>query len=95
MVRGAYRTNARAKRAYRSPGGETRVHYFKKQPKKAHCAECGAILAGVPAKRPYQIRKLTKSQRRPERIFGGNLCAQCVDKKIKLKVLEYNSTSAQ
>jgi len=91
MVRAAYRTHSRAKVNYKSPGGETRTHYFKKPPKKAHCAECGAVFAGVPAKRPYQIHKLPKCQLRPQRIFGGNICGNCVDKKIKAKVLQYNT----
>ncbi|MBI4813847.1 MAG: 50S ribosomal protein L34e [Methanobacterium sp.] len=72
-----YRSRTYKRRFRRTPGGETVLHYKKKKPKKHHCAECGKLLHGVPRGRPYQIRKLAKSKKRPNRPFGGNLCTEC------------------
>jgi large subunit ribosomal protein L34e len=64
------------------PGGRTVIHYKYKKPKKAHCARCKAPLAGVPRERPYKIRKMSKTQKRPERPFGGMLCSRCMRAEI-------------
>lgn len=61
----------------RTPGGEVKVVYKKKKPGKAECANCGAVLKGVPRERPYKMRKKAKTERRPERPYGGVLCARC------------------
>ena len=52
-------------------------------PSKHVCAECGAVLHGVPRGRPYEIGKLAKSQKRPNRPFGGYLCPKCARKHFK------------
>ena len=56
------------------------LRYKKKKPSKHVCAECGAVLHGVPRGRPYEIGKLAKSQKRPNRPFGGYLCPKCARK---------------
>lgn len=68
----------------RTPGGDTRLYYIKRKPKKAHCAKCGAVLSGVPRERPYKMKKLSKTEKRPQRPFGGNLCSRCT----RLMILE-------
>ena len=62
----------------------TRLHYLKRKPKKNHCAECQRPLPGVPKLRPYQLRKLSKTSRRPQRPYGGVLCSPCMRDKIKM-----------
>ncbi len=66
----------------KTPGGITRVHYRKRKPSKAKCAICGKPLHGVPRERPYKIRNMAKTQKRPERPYGGVLCSSCMRKKI-------------
>jgi large subunit ribosomal protein L34e len=61
----------------RTPSGKSKLFYLKRKPKKAHCANCGKVLAGVPRERPYKMKKLSKTQKRPQRPFGGNLCSKC------------------
>ena len=68
------------KRAY-GPGPHAKDK--KKKPSKHVCAECGAVLHGVPRGRPYEIAKLAKSQKRPNRPFGGYLCPKCARKHFK------------
>jgi len=46
------------------------------------CARCGAVLNGVPTT-DYKRRKLPKSSKRPERMFGGFLCSRCLREALK------------
>ncbi|MBS3098195.1 50S ribosomal protein L34e [Candidatus Woesearchaeota archaeon] len=77
MPKRSYRSRSIRKIYIKTPGGKTVIHYERKKPKKAHCGSCGAILKGVPRERPYKLRKLAKTQRRPERPYGGVLCSKC------------------
>ncbi|HID15448.1 MAG TPA: 50S ribosomal protein L34e [Candidatus Atribacteria bacterium] len=62
----------------RTPGGRVAVHYVREKRGKHVCAICGAPLHGVPhRKSPSKVRKLAKTERRPERVFGGVLCPGC------------------
>ena len=65
------------------PGNRITVQYRKRKPKQARCASCGKALHGIPRERPYKMRKMAKTQKRPERPFGGALCSICMRKKIK------------
>jgi len=58
------------------------TQYNKKKPAKSHCGGCGVVLPGV-ALNNSVITKHPKTQRRPERQFGGVLCARCSRETIK------------
>jgi len=64
----------------RTPGGRTKTHHKKRNPKIAHCGNCRGILNAVPRARPYIMRRLAKTKKRPERPYGGNLCSSCMRK---------------
>jgi large subunit ribosomal protein L34e len=66
----------------KTPGGKTVTQYKKKKPAKAICSGCKNPLKGVPRERPYKMRKLAKTKKRPERPFGGALCSKCTRKRI-------------
>ncbi len=68
-----------------TPGGKRTIHYRKGKPSKAVCGSCGKELAGVPRERPFRIKRLSKTQRRPERPYGGVLCSACTRKTLKEK----------
>jgi len=70
----------------RTPQGRTSTHYVKQKPKKATCARCGASLGGVPREIPNRLKKMTRSQRRVSRKFGGVLCGKCVRAAEKYRV---------
>lgn len=78
-----YRSRSYKRVRKNTPGGKNVLRYKKKKPSKHVCAECGKILHGVPRGRPYEIRKLSKTQRRPSRPFGGYLCSECARKHFK------------
>ena len=67
------------------PGGGLKVHYRRKKAQKAHCAQCKKVLSGVPEGRPVKIKRLAKTERRPERPYGGVLCSPCTRALFKEK----------
>lgn len=70
----------------RVPSGESRLFIKRKKVNAAHCAVCKTELSGVPSKRSYEMRKLAKTEKRPERMYGGVLCGNCVKEKLKAAV---------
>ena len=67
------------------PGGSTRLHYERKKPKAARCGNCGAVLKGIPRELPIKFKGMSKSQKRPERPYGGVLCSRCMRQTIVQK----------
>jgi large subunit ribosomal protein L34e len=86
MVRPSLRSTSLRKIRKKIPGGASIIHFFRKRPGGAVCAECGKPLHGVSREISSKIRKLSKSKKRPERPYGGKLCSECSRKKIKEKV---------
>jgi len=84
----AQRSRSFARKRVTTPGGTVKIHYTKKKPGIARCAECKKPLHGVPRGLPSEIAKLTKTQKRPDRPYGGNLCPPCTRKHIKSKNME-------
>ena len=60
----------------------TRLKYKRRKPSKAVCAGCKTTLHGVPRENPLKLKQNPKSQRRPQRIYGGVLCPSCTQRKI-------------
>ena len=87
MVRGQFRSKTFRWVRVRTPGSKVSVQYRLRKPKKAHCGVCGAVLNGVPRERPTVMMGLSKTQKRPERMYGGVLCSKCTRAKIVAKVL--------
>ncbi|NPA04536.1 MAG: 50S ribosomal protein L34e [Crenarchaeota archaeon] len=88
MPRPAYRSRSLRRVKRRTPGGETRTYYEKRRPGPARCALCGKPLNGVPRLRPPKLRNLPLSQKRPERPYGGVLCARCLERLLKKTIRE-------
>ncbi len=78
-----YRSRSYRRVFKKTPGGKTVLRYKKKKTSKHVCAECGKLLHGVPRGRPYEIRKLAKSKKRPNRPYGGYLCPECTRRVFK------------
>ena len=85
MPRPAQRSRSFKKNPVSTPGGRTTIHYIKKTPGIARCAVCRQPLHGVPSDLPAQIKKLKKTNRRPDRPYGGNMCSACTRETIKSK----------
>ncbi len=68
-----------------TPSGKHVIHYEKRKPSIAKCGECGKELAGVPRAGPREMKRLAKTERRPQRPYGGNLCTACMRKQMVFK----------
>ncbi|SRR6056297_2923386 len=88
MVRPALRSHSMARKKRRLPGNNTTVHYDRRAPSRAHCPITKKKLHGVPHVRPSKLRKLTKTQRRPNRPYGGKVTHGALAKAIWEKVDE-------
>ena len=88
MPRGMFKSRTFRRVSTKVPGGKTKLHYKKRKPSIAHCGRCGTQLQGIPRGSAKDIAKLSKSQRRPERPFGGVLCSQCLKDIIKYEARE-------
>jgi len=83
MPRPRYRTKSLRKIKVRTPGGTLTMHYEKRHKGWYKCAVCGKPLAGV----PREPKELPKSSRRPERPYGGYLCAECLRRELVLEII--------
>ncbi len=84
MVSGIHKSRTYKRTKVRTPGGKVVMHYGKRLPQKPQCGVCGQQLHGIPQARPYVMRNLAKTKKRPERPYGGVLCSKC----MRLKLLE-------
>ncbi len=87
MVRPALRSRSLRRVPRRTPGGYTVVHHERRKPGPARCARCGKPLNGVPRARPATLRRMSKTAKRPERPYGGVLCARCLAELIRESVI--------
>jgi len=83
MVKPSLRSRTFRRLQVKAPGGRTVQHYKRREPAKAKCADCKCELQAVPNKRATEMRKLAKTEKRPERPFGGKLCSACMRLMIK------------
>jgi large subunit ribosomal protein L34e len=67
------------------PGGASVIHYLKREPSKARCANCKKVLHGVASTRPAGMKKLAKTKKVTSRAYGGNLCPGCTKELFKAK----------
>lgn len=61
----------------RTPSGKIKIHNRKERPSSVKCANCKSPLHGLSRLIPSEIRKLSASERRPDRPYGGYLCSNC------------------
>ncbi|ARM75948.1 50S ribosomal protein L34e [Acidianus manzaensis] len=65
------------------PSGKSKIHYNEKKNGSAKCQICNRPLQAVPTNK---VNNLSKSEKRPQRVFGGVLCHECVENLIKQAV---------
>ena len=82
MVQGKYRSRTFRRIKVTTPSGRRTVHFERKRNGAPTCADCGSLLKGVARGTPHQVKKTSKSERRPERPYGGVLCSACTREKI-------------
>jgi len=82
MPAGKDKSRSQRKVFVKLPGGSTKMTRKPRKPSAAKCAACGGVLTGTPRLKDMEMAKLSKTQRRPERPYGGNLCSKCSKRKI-------------
>jgi len=82
MPAGRFKSRTFRRVYVRTPGARTTLHYKKRKPKAAKCGSCGTILKGVPRERPYKMKNMLKTKKRPERPYGGVLCSKCMRRAV-------------
>lgn len=86
MPRPSLRTRSKKRHELRLPGGRTTTHYEKEKPTVPLCAQCGQVLSGIPRAVPSKLRKLPASRKKVQRIYGGQLCHNCLRDLLKQTV---------
>ena len=80
MVAPRFRSRKNRRVGVKTPGGRYVIHYENKTYGKPQCGQCGETLKGMSIGTSTTLRKLSKTQRRPERPYGGVLCSKCMRK---------------
>ena len=79
------------KKKVRPISGKAKTIFVKGKTGKHKCALCKGILHGTPhGKVSSEVRKMSKSERRPDVLFAGTLCNKCrkeaVEEAAKVKI---------
>ncbi len=61
----------------RTPSGKNILRQRRERTGLAECANCKSPLHGIPRRITSEFKKLSSSERKPERPYGGNLCSDC------------------
>tara|TARA_Y100000310_G_scaffold342247_1_gene444594 strand:- start:13884 stop:14150 length:267 start_codon:yes stop_codon:yes gene_type:complete len=70
------------------PGGQTKSHYRERKHKLGRCHVTGQTLKGVLRERPDDMKRFSKSKKRPSRPYGGNLSSSAMRDVFKKKTRE-------
>ena len=88
MVKRSLRSRSLRKLRVRVPGGKTVERYKGRKNAFTKCAVCKRPLSGMPKVTDALTAKLSISERRPDRKFGGNMCPSCSRKEIRKRLYE-------
>jgi len=78
----SYNTRSNRVKIIKTPGGDLRYLHEGKPGKAPKCGDCELRLPGIPALRPVQYSRLSKTKKTVRRAYGGNLCVNCVRQRI-------------
>lgn len=82
MVQGRFKSRTFRRVFRRTPGGKSVLRFVRRKPAKPKCAVTKQILPGVARGFKSMVRKLSKTERRPNRPYGGNLSSSAMRRKI-------------
>ena len=85
MPRGQFKSGRFNRIKVKTPGGRTVIHYRESKPVKKRCAVYGTVLSGVPHVKDAKLRNMPKTQKRPERPYGGVLSSRAMREKLRTK----------
>lgn len=88
-MRPRHRSKSMRRLKRRTPSGKRVMHFKRRKPKRARCYMCNSLLHGVSRNVASKVRGKAKTKKRPERKFGGVLCARCSREEIKQAVRKH------
>merc|ERR1712138_10021 len=80
--RHSYATKSNKVRKVKTPGSVLTFHNVRKKASGVKCGDCGKVLQGLPALRPYLYKRIPKNKKTVARAYGGSRCATCVRQRI-------------
>lgn len=80
------RTRSRKRNPLRLPGSRAVTHFKRERIGASRCVQCGRLLPSVPVLIPSKLRRLAASERRLQRMLGGQLCHVCLQQALKTAV---------
>lgn len=80
------RTRSRRRTSLKLPGKDATIHYKRERIGASHCFRCGRVLPSVPVLISSKLRSLPASERRLQRMYGGQLCHICLQEALKQAV---------
>ena len=86
MPKPSLRTRSRKRLLQRLPGGRLKTRFKREKVNVLCCFRCGSILYGGPRLTPSRVGKFSASEKRVERVFGGQLCHRCLRDALKASV---------
>lgn len=78
-----FNTKSNKTKIVKTPGARLTVHVIKKASKGPRCGDCKCKIIGVPCLRPFEYRRLAKSDRTVARAYGGSRCMPCTRDRVK------------
>ena len=82
MTQSKTKSRTFARKQVRTVNG-TKVVYARRKPKVGSCPVTGEKLKGVPRKLPGKMKNLAKTEKRPQRPFGGVLSSKASRQELK------------
>ena len=82
MPRGKHKSRSLRRVHVKTYKNGTKISYRIRKPSPAKCANCKIILKGMSRKTQAKFRNLSKSEKKPSRMYGGLLCSKCARRKI-------------
>jgi len=86
MPKPSQRTRSRKRNPLKLPGSGAATHFKQERIGASHCVKCGRVLPSIPTLIPSKMRSLPASQRRLQRMYGGQLCHVCLQEALKQAV---------
>ena len=90
MVRRSLR-NRSLRKVFVKVAKGVKLHFENRPANLNSCANCKTALKGIKKMRGYKFKSISKSEKKVNRPYGGNLCSKCMREKIKNIVRENES----
>ena len=82
MTQSKTKSRTFARKKVRTING-TKTVYARRKPKVGTCPVSGEVLKGVPRALPVKMRNMAKTEKRPQRPFGGVLSSKATRQELK------------